>query len=74
MDLSTSDPVYNPNKKQVVIKEEESVMVKEEENVEKEQPKQFISTAISFSFAPKKSPAERKEVKPKASNLSSFFS
>ena len=67
--MSSSEPVFNPNKKQTVVKEE---VVETKEEV-KEEPKQFISTSISFSFAPKK-PAQKKETKPVATNLSSFFS
>ena len=71
VDLSSSEPMFNPNKRQSVVKEEKKDILEAKEEV-KEEPKQFISTSISFSFAPKK-PTQKKDAKPVATNLSSFF-
>ena len=85
VDLSGSDPVYRPERREIQLQSKEPEKESKSEPLEAVEPtppvakttevaQPFISTPISFSFQPTQHKSEKPREQPKSSTLSSFFS
>lgn len=72
IDISAGDPIYTPKQKKTVVEKGEKE--EGEKEMKTEEPKQFLPTSISFSFAPKKDTTQKTRMKPVSESLSQLFS